>query len=27
MLLVVKVVNTTRGWYETGGSTVSRVMR
>jgi ACR3 family arsenite transporter len=27
MLLVVKVVNATRGWYETGGTTVSRVVR
>jgi len=27
MLLVVKVVNATRGWYEAGGKTVSRVAR
>jgi ACR3 family arsenite transporter len=27
MLLVVKVVNATRGWYETNGTTVSRVAR
>jgi ACR3 family arsenite transporter len=27
MLLVVKVVNATRGWYETGGNTVPRVVR
>ena len=27
MLLVVKVVNATRGWYETGGNRVSRLLR
>jgi arsenite transporter len=27
MLLVVRVVNATRGWYETGSNTVSRVAR
>jgi ACR3 family arsenite transporter len=27
MLLVVKVVNATRGWYEAGGTTVPRVVR
>lgn len=27
MLLVVKVVNATRGWYETGGTTVPRVVQ
>ena len=27
MLLVVKVVNATRGWYEAGGNTISRALR